>query len=60
MPEYLGFKEAMKYLGIKSHGTLNYYIKQGLPVTQVGKSKRISKTAIDNFMKDHTAQRVSR
>ena len=59
MTEYFGFKEAMQYLGIKSHKTLNYYIQQGLPVTQVGKSKRISKTAIDDFMKDHTVASAS-
>ncbi|MGI1819333.1 helix-turn-helix domain-containing protein [Lactobacillus johnsonii] len=54
MTEYFGFKETMQYLGIKSHKTLNYYIQQGLPVTKIGKSKRISKTAIDEFMKAHT------
>ena len=54
MTEYFGFKEAMQYLGIKSHKTLNYYIKQGLPVIKFGKSKRISKTAIDEFMQAHT------
>ena len=53
--EYLTFKEAMKYLDIKSHNTLRYYIKQGLPVTIIGNSKRISKTAIDDFMQAHTA-----
>lgn len=53
--EYLTFKEAMKYLDIKSHNTLRYYIKQGLPVTIIGNSKRISKTAIDDFMQSHTA-----
>lgn len=54
--EYLTFKEAMKYLDIKSHNTLRYYIKQGLPVTIIGNSKRISKTAIDEFMQAHTVQ----
>ena len=56
--EYLGFKEAMKYLGIKSNKTLNKYIAEGLPVIEVGKSKKISKTDIDEFMKEHrkTAQ----
>ena len=53
--EYLTFKEAMKYLDIKSHNTLRYYIKQGLPVTIIGNSRRISKTAIDDFMQSHTA-----
>ena len=52
--EYLTFKEAMKYLDIKSHNTLRYYIKQGLPVIKLGNSKRISKTAIDDFMQSHT------
>ncbi|MBE5059077.1 helix-turn-helix domain-containing protein [Lactobacillus crispatus] len=56
MTEYFGFKEAMQYLGIKSHKTLNYYIKQGLPVIKFGNSKRISKTAIDEFMQAHTVQ----
>ena len=54
MTEYFSFKEAMKYLGVKSHKTLNYYIKLGLPVVIAGNSKRISKTAIDEFMKSHT------
>lgn len=54
MTEYFSLKEAMKYLGVKSHKTLNYYIKLGLPVVTIGKSKRISKTAIDDFMTAHT------
>ena len=54
MTEYFTFKEAMKYLSVKSHNTLRYYIKLGLPVAKVGNSKRISKTAIDEFMKSHT------
>lgn len=56
MTEYFSYKEAMKYLGVKSHKTLNYYIKQGLPVTIIGNSKRISKSAIDEFMQVHTVQ----
>lgn len=56
MTEYFSFKEAMKYLGVKSHKTLNYYIKLGLPVVIAGNSKRISKTAIDEFMQAHTVQ----
>lgn len=51
--EYLSFKEAMKYLGMKSPVTLRTYITEGLPVIEVGKSKKISKTAIDEFMKEH-------
>ena len=42
--EYLTFKEAMKYLGMKSPITLRSYIAKGLPVIEVGKSKKISGT----------------
>ena len=44
----------MKYMGFNAQDTLRTYIKQGLPTIQVGKSKRISKTAIDKFMQEHT------
>nr|WP_278772802.1 helix-turn-helix domain-containing protein [Limosilactobacillus mucosae] len=53
MTEYMTLKTAMKYLGIGNYGTLREYIKQGLPVIKVGRSKRISKTAIDKFMAEH-------
>ena len=52
--EYLTFKEAMSYMGFTTYDSLIKIIKQGLPVIEFGKSKRISKTAIDVFMKDHT------
>lgn len=52
--EYMTLKTAMKYLGICNYGTLREYIAQGLPVIKVGRSKRISKTAIDKFMAEHT------
>ena len=48
--EYLTFKEAMKYLGMKSPITLRSYIAEGLPVIEVGKSKKISKSDIDEFI----------
>ena len=48
--EYLTFKEAMKYLGMKSPITLRSYIDAGLPVIEVGKSKKISKSDIDEFI----------
>lgn len=56
--EYLTFKEAMRYLGMKSPITLRSYIAEGLPVIEVGKSKKISKSDIDEFMSKHkrTAQ----
>lgn len=50
MTEYLSFKEACRVLGLKSYNSLYAYIKQGLPVIEVGKSRRISKKDLDNFM----------
>lgn len=51
--KFLNYKDAMKYLGIKSPVTLRSYIKQGLPVIKIGNSKKISKDSIDEFMKEH-------
>lgn len=53
MAEYMNYTEAMKYLGFKSRAALDAYIAAGLPVIKVGRSKRISKTAIDKFMAEH-------
>lgn len=53
MAEYMSYKAAAEYLGLKTQNTLRRYIAAGLPVIQVGKSKRISKTAIDKFMAEH-------
>lgn len=52
--EYLTFKEAYEYLGFATYDSLRELIKVGLPVVIVGKSKKIRKTDIDNFMKEHT------
>ena len=54
MPSYFSYKEAMDYLNIKSKATFAKYLANGLPTIQVGNSKRISKSAIDKFMADHT------
>lgn len=54
MTGYLSYREAMQYLDFKTQDTLRTYIQNGLPVIQVGRSKRISKAAIDKFMADHT------
>ena len=54
MTEYFSYKQAMKYMGFNAQDTLRTYIKQGLPTIQVSKSKRMSKTAIDKFMQEHT------
>lgn len=53
--EYLTLKEAMSYMGFTTYDSLRKVIKQGLPVIKFGNSKRISKTAIDDFMQAHTA-----
>lgn len=54
MPEYFNYKQAMDYMNIKSKVTFSKYLKCGLPTILVGNSKRISKSAIDKFMADHT------
>ncbi|MDK6503149.1 DNA-binding protein [Lactobacillus crispatus] len=53
MTEYLSYKSAMKYLGFESYKSLARLIEAGLPVITVGRTKKISKTAIDKFMKEH-------
>lgn len=58
MTEYMSYTQAMKYLGFKSRTALETYIAAGLPVIQVGKSKRISKTAIDKFMAEHQSSTI--
>ena len=40
-------------MGFNSYDSLREIIKLGLPVIEFGKSKRISKSAIDKFMKEH-------
>lgn len=52
--EYFSYTQAMQYIGIKSSMTLRKYIDDGLPTILIGKSKLISKSAIDKFMQDHT------
>ena len=56
--EYMNYMQAMEYLGFKSQTTLNSYIDAGLPVIKVGKSKRISKTDIDEFMNSHKVSKA--
>ena len=53
MTEYFSYQSAMKYIGIKSPVTLRKYIDDGLPTIKIGKSKRISKSDIDDFMAAH-------
>ena len=54
MTEYFSYTQAMQYIGIKSPVTLRKYISDGLTTILIGKSKLISKSAIDKFMQDHT------
>lgn len=60
MTEYMSYTQAMKYLGFKSRSALETYIAAGLPVIKVGRSKRISKTAIDKFMAEHQTVATSK
>lgn len=53
MTGYFNYKQAMEYMNIKSKTTFGKYLKQGLPTIQVGNSKRISKSDIDEFMAAH-------
>lgn len=53
MTEYFSYQQAMKYMGFKSPVTLRKYIDDGLPTIKIGKSKRISKSDIDEFMAAH-------
>jgi len=50
---FLSYKQAMNLLGLKNYKTLNRYIDEGLPVYVVGKSKRIKKSDILEFMEAH-------
>ena len=60
MKEYFSYKEAMKYLGFTSYKSLRRLINAGLPFIAVGQTKRISKSAIDEFMKKHEASKVAK
>ncbi|MCW4388284.1 helix-turn-helix domain-containing protein [Limosilactobacillus oris] len=53
MTAYFSYKQAMQYMGIKSKATFDKYLKNGLPTILIGKSKRIAKSDIDEFMAAH-------
>ncbi|CCK82915.1 Putative uncharacterized protein [Lactobacillus equicursoris 66c] len=57
--EYMNQKEAMNYLGFSSVYALNEMINNGLPYYVVGKSKRYSKRAIDEFMDQHKVSKTA-
>ena len=54
LPEYMNFKQAMKYLGIGSYDTLHYFMNEGLKVIVIGNINKISKTDADDFMTSHS------
>ena len=54
LPEQMNYKQALQFFNIASYNTLYSFIAQGLPVTQIGNVKRISKTNAQKFWDDHT------
>lgn len=52
--EYLSFAQAVEYMGFKSYTPLYRCIQLGMPTVDIAGTKRISKSAIDKFMADHT------
>lgn len=51
--EWMDLKTAAKYLNV-SYKTLISYRAMGLEVAEIGRLRRVSKTALDNFMKQHS------
>ncbi|MEJ6399960.1 helix-turn-helix domain-containing protein [Nicoliella lavandulae] len=58
IPRLMTYKQAMKYLNIKSYNTLYVYINNGLPVTHLGNTKRIDKNELDKFIASRTKKEV--
>lgn len=54
LPESMNYKQALQWFNIGSYNTLYKFIAQGLPVTQMGNVKRISKTNAQKFWDEHT------
>ena len=54
LPENMNYKQALQWFNIGSYTTLYAFIAQGLPVTQIGNVKRISKTNAQRFLDEHT------
>lgn len=52
--EYFSYTQAMQYMGFKSYTPLYRCIQLGMPTVDIAGTKRISKSAIDKFMQDHT------
>lgn len=51
--EWMDLKTAAKYLNV-SYKTLMTFRAMGLEVAEVGRLRRVSKNALDEFMKQHS------
>lgn len=51
--EWMDLKTAAKYLNV-SYKTLMSFRVIGLEVAEIGRLRRVSKTALDEFMKQHS------
>lgn len=51
--EWMDLKTAAKYVGV-SYKTLLSFRVMGLEIAEIGRIRRVSKTAIDNFMREHS------
>ena len=43
LTEYFSYKQAMNYLGFNSYKTLKQLVTAGLPIIQVGKTKKLAR-----------------
>lgn len=53
-PQYMNYRETLKYLNVGSYNTLYKFIAEGLKVTVVGSVKRINRRDADMFMQEHS------
>lgn len=51
--EWMDLKTAAKYLNV-SYKTLMSFRVMGLEIAEIGRIRRVSKTALDTFMKEHS------
>ncbi|MFF5995211.1 hypothetical protein AAGS61_10690 [Lysinibacillus sp. KU-BSD001] len=51
--EWMDLKTAAKYVGV-SYKTLLSFRVMGLEITEIGRIRRVSKTTLDNFMREHS------
>lgn len=51
--EWMDLKTAAAYLNV-SYKTLMTFRKMGLEIVEIGRIRRVSKSALDEFMKQHS------